>query len=167
LSESFLRRAVVMVFGFVLAAGAGAALLPIAALIDPAIRELSFEAALGFLFDLFQQGEGAIDPGVDLVSFADLFRTLVVAVCVAPLAAVALLGEIAGQRSWLWHAAGCGFLAAAAPWIARVAHHSPRAHAASPLELRIAALLFLVGVATGTVYWLIAARRPRASAPPP
>ena len=155
-----------MLFGFVLAAGAGAALLPIAALVDPAVRALSVDAVLSFLFDMFEDA-GNDAAGVDLLGFADLYRTLVIAICVAPLAAVALLGEIAGQRSWLWHAAGCGFLAAAAPWIARVAHASPRSHAASAMELRIAALLFLVGVATGTVYWLVAARRPSASAPPP
>jgi len=155
-----------MLFGFVLAAGVGAALLPIAALVDPAVRALSLDAALNFLFDLFEDA-GNETAGVDLLGFADLFRTLVLAVCVTPLAVVALLGEIAGQRSWLWHAAGCGFLAAAAPWIARAAHASPRAHAASSMELRIAALLFLVGVATGTVYWLVAARRPAAAAPRP
>lgn len=156
-----MRRSVTMAFGFLLAAGAGAAFLPIAALLDPAVREVGAEAVLTGVFALVEGAEWGVDPTSGLVAFADLFFAATVAVCVAPLAVVALTGEAAGQRGWLWHAAGCGVLAAAAPWIARVAQASPRAHAATPLELRVAALFFLTGVLSGTIYWLIAARGAR------
>lgn len=159
MTERLLRRSVTMAFGFLVAAGAGAAFLPVAALTDPALREVGAEAALGGVFAFVASARSGIDPTSGLVAFVEFFWAATIAVCVAPLAIVALIGEVAGQRGWLLHAAGCGFLAAAAPWIARVASASTRAYAATPLELRIAALFFLVGVLTGTVYWLIAARR--------
>jgi hypothetical protein len=152
-----LRRAVTLVFGFLLATGVGAIFLPLAAILDPAVREIG----AGAVFALARNAGRGIDPALGFIALADWLWAAVIAVCVAPLAFVAVVGEAAGQRGWLWHAAGCGFLAAAAPWIARAAHGSPRAQDATPLELRIAALFFLTGVLTGTVYWLIAGRRAR------
>ncbi|HMK88045.1 MAG TPA: hypothetical protein VK446_00215 [Methylocystis sp.] len=159
--ERLLRRGVAMAFGFVLAAGAGAALLPILTLLDPVLRDVGVEAAISAAFAFFDDVGDPEAAAAGFHAFADLLWAATLAVCVAPLALVALIGLAAHQRGWLWHAGGCGFLAAAAPWIARAAHASPRAHAATALELRLAALFFLTGVVTGTVYWLIAARGAR------
>ena len=74
----------------------------------------------------------------------------------APLALAALIGEIAGARSWSWYVGVTGFLAAASPWIARATRGLAQAHRPSPLEMRIAALFFLTGALTGWIYWLIA-----------
>lgn len=161
--ETLLRRSATTLFGFLLATGAGAIFLPLAALLDPALREIGGKAAISGVFALVQNAERGVDPASGLEAVADLLWAATIAICVAPLAIVALIGEVAGQRGWLWHASGCGFVAAAGPWVARVAHASPRAHAATPLELRIAALFFLTGVLTGTVYWLIGVRRATAS----
>ncbi len=161
--ERFLRRSAAMIFGFLVAVGIGAALTPIAALADPILREFGLNAALAGMFSIFADGGAAADPAAGVETLAALLWATTIAVCVAPLAVVALVGEVAGQRGWLWHAAGCGFLAAAAPWIARATHHVASrghglAHDATALEMRVATIFFLVGVVSGTVYWAIAAR---------
>ncbi len=153
----FLRRMVVMSFGFIVAVSAGAVLLPLMALVDPQLRDGGLNAAVAFAFALVENPD-YLDHGYPLSDAFEFFQMTLIAVCVAPLAIVALIGEAAGQRSWIWHAAGCGVIAAAAPWIARMAYGSPRAHGATQLELRVAALFFLTGALTGWLYWLIAVR---------
>jgi hypothetical protein len=164
-----LRRLVVMSFGFVVAAGAGAVFLALASLFDPATREAGFEATMAGVFAIIDEAllEGA--PQDALSAFAFVMWAIVIATCVAPLAIAALIGEIAGARGWAWYAGVSAILAAASPWIARAARGLERAQSASALEGRIALLFFLTGTVTGTIYWLIAApsSRPRDRLPPP
>ena len=142
-----------MSFGFIVAASAGALLLPLAALFDPVIRQLGLDAAASALFAALDD-DG--DPAAGVAALGVVFWSILLAVCALPLAAAALIGEIAGARNWFWYVGVSGFLAAASPWIARATRGLAQAHRASPLELRIAALFFLTGAATGWIYWLIA-----------
>jgi hypothetical protein len=153
LIANFLRRIVVMSVGFVVAASAGALLLPIAALFDPIVREAGFNAAASGLFAALDD-EG--DPTAGVAALGFVFWSILIAVCAAPLAVAALVGEIAGTRKWVWYVGVSGFLAAASPWIARATRGLAGAHRASPLELRIATLFFFTGAMTGWIYWLIA-----------
>ena len=150
---NFLRRTVVMSFGFIIAASAGALFLPIAALFDPIVREVGFDAAASGLFTAL---DDAGDPTAGFAALGFVFWSILIAVCALPLAVAALIGEIAGARKWVWYVGVSGFLAAASPWIARATRGLADAHRASPLELRIATLFFLTGATTGWIYWLIA-----------
>jgi hypothetical protein len=155
-----MRRIVVMVFGFVLAVGAGAIFLIVSALLDPATREAGFAAATSGLFAFVEEDVGAGGWSVPLATFGFIIWSMIIATCVAPLAVAALIGELAGARSLLWYAGASATLAGASPWIARAAMGLDRARDASPLELRIALLFFLTGALAGTIYWLIAAPPP-------
>ena len=156
-----LRRILVMGFGFLLAASCGALFLPIAALFDPTVREAGFEAAIGGLFAMLDATGRGGDPAAGLEALGLVFWAILIAVCVAPLALAALMGEIAGARSWSWYVGASGFLAAASPWIARGARAQASLHAPSQTELRVLGLFFLTGALTGFLYWLVAVRGDR------
>ncbi len=152
-----LRRILVMCFGFLIAASAGALFLPLAALFDPLVRQVGLEAAVSGFFAILDQATREGDPASGVATLGAVFWTILIAVCVAPLAFAALLGEMAGIRSWTWYIGVSGFLAAASPWIARATQGLARRGHPSPLEIRIALLFFLTGATTGAIYWLIAA----------
>jgi hypothetical protein len=157
LIAKLLRRILVMCFGFLIAASAGALFLPLAALFDPLVRQVGLEAAASGFFAILDEGAREGDPASGIATLGAVFWAILVAVCAAPLAFAALVGEIAGIRSWAWYVGVSGFLAAASPWIARATQGLTRTAHASPLEVRIALLFFLTGATTGAIYWLIAA----------
>jgi len=159
--ERMLRRILVMGFGFVLAASCGALFLPIAALADQTVREAGFEAAIGSLFAMLDETARDGDPAAGLEALGLAFWAILVAVCAAPLAFAALVGEIAGARGWSWYAGASGFFAAASPWIARGARAQASARPPSQMELRILGLFFLAGALRGFIYWLVAVRGDR------
>ena len=153
----FFGRAFLFLFGLLLAIPAGLSALAIGIALDPAARELI--AALGvagfedFLFDVWDDGLSEGMPGSLFIRLWALSATLLI----LPPAIVALVGEIAGTRSFVWYGFGCGALTAALPWLSR---GSERLADGSVLgtEGRITALLFLVGAVAGLAYWLVAGR---------
>jgi hypothetical protein len=152
-----------MAAGFLVAASAGALFLSIAAFADPLVREAELDAIFGrFLTMLEPDGE----PLRRLAALGYVFRSILIFVCAAPLALAALIGEIAGVRAWIWFAGASGCLAAASPWIVRGGKTFAEARPPGVLELRVEALLFLTGALTGTIYWLIAARKERSASIP-
>jgi hypothetical protein len=151
-----LRRLVMVIFGFLVAVASGALFLPLAALFDAELREAGLAATLAGFFALVDASMMGDAPDVAVGTFFHILRAALIASCVAPLGVAALIGEVARVRAWVWYAGASGFLAAASPWIARVAMGSPRAGQMSPLEGRVALLFFLTGVVTGSISWLIA-----------
>jgi hypothetical protein len=149
-----LRRLLLVSVGFVVAAGAGMIFLPLAALTDATIRDAGLTAVFAALLD----AADGYDPEDALAAIGFVLWAMGVAVCAAPLAIVALVGEAAGARAYAWYAGGSAVLAAAAPWILRAARGSTRAGEMNAAEGRLALLFFLTGALTGTIYWLIAAR---------
>ncbi len=152
-----LRRIMVMGFGFLLAASCGALFLPIAALTNSTVREAGFEAVIGGLFVMLDTARDG-DPAAGFEAIGFVLWAILVAVCFAPLALTALVGEIAGARGWSWYVAATGFLAAASPWIARGARAQASARPPSQTEARVLGLFFLTGALTGFLYWLVAVR---------
>ncbi len=150
-----------MAFAFLVAVSAGALALPIAAVMDPVVREVGLNAVVSTLFATLDQSFHYGEPGLGFALLGEAFWAILVAVCAAPLALAALVGEIAGVRGVVWYAGASGVLAAASPWILRATHGLARSAKASPLEIRIALLFFLTGALTGAVYWLLAAPRER------
>lgn len=150
-----------MLVGFVVAAAAGMIFLPIAALFDPTTREAAAALSMAGFFAAFDAVlDGA--PEDAIAAFGFLLWAVSVAVCVAPLAIAALLGEITRVTAYTWYAGVSALLAAASPWIARAAYRLDRAEHMSAVEGRFALLFFLTGTLTGSVYWLIAVRGRRA-----
>ena len=96
-----LRRILVMGLGFVLAASCGALFLPIAALSDATVREAGFEAVIRGLFVMLDTARDG-DPAAGFEALGFVFWAILVAVCVAPLALAALVGDAAGPRPEPW-----------------------------------------------------------------
>lgn len=156
-----LRRIVVMIFGYLIAAGVGAMFLVISALFDPATRELGLASVMAGLFAAFDEALVDGDPAEAVSAIGFVIWAVVIATCAAPLAIAALVGEAAGARSLVWYSGVSGLLAGASPWIVRAAKGLERAQAMSEAEGRLALLFFLTGALTGAIYWLIAAPAPR------
>lgn len=146
-----------------IASGSGVFLLVIAALFDPATRETGLIVAMNGIFYIFDEALKSGDPSDTIAAFFEGARVIAIAVCVAPLAVAAAIGEAVVVRQPIWYAGVSGVLAGASPWIARAAMGLDKAHEATPIETRIALLFFLTGVFTGGLYWLIAAPKGPAS----
>ena len=152
-----LGRALLLVAGLVIAIPAGALALTIGIAHEPAARELI--GALGFA------SLGAILEGVPFDEAPEMVAgtlalglwTLAMSLVVLPPTLVALIGEIAGTRSFAWYGGAAGLLTAAIPWLVR---GSPTDTISPTLaaEGRLTALLFLTGAVAGLTYWLLAGR---------
>jgi hypothetical protein len=153
----FFGRAFLFLLGLVFAIPAGLLTLAVGVVIEPAARELL--AALGvagyeaLLSDLWQDGVPDYDVGGVVVGLWALSS----AVLVLPPALVALVGEVAGLRSFVWYGFAAGALTAALPWLSRDGGQWTES-AALGAEGRITTLLFLTGAAAGLTYWLVAGR---------
>jgi hypothetical protein len=95
---------------------------------------------------------GTVPGGVFLRLWA-----LSAALLILPPALVALIGEIAGTRSFVWYGLGCGALTAALPWVGRGSERFTEGNMLGA-EGRITALLFITGAVAGLTYWLVAGR---------
>jgi hypothetical protein len=155
---SWLRRLIGVIFAIGVAIGAGLLLLPLMAFVDPVTRSSGFalmELAVAAIVD------AEVVDGLDSTSLTELtgfMWTAVMTVCVAPLVAVALIGEVAKVRAFAWYSGATGIVAASAPWLIRVALRLPRAADYSSLELRFALIFFFTGLISGSVYWFLAGR---------
>ncbi len=152
-----MRRLIVMSFGFVIAAGAGAAFLFVSALFDPATHEAGLSSVMAGLFAMLDEALNEGDPADAVAALGFVIWAAIVATCAAPLAVAALVGEAAGARSIIWYSGVSGLLAGASPWIVRASKGLARADSISEAEGRLALLFFLTGALTGAIYWLIAA----------
>ena len=111
-----MSRAVLFCLGLVFAIPAGFMTLAVGTLIEPAARELVTELGLAgadaLLSDLWHGGPAAFDAAGVLVGLWALSAALLI----LPPAFVALVGEIAGFRSFaLVHGFGTGLFTAALP----------------------------------------------------
>jgi hypothetical protein len=153
----FLGRTVLFVVGLLLAIPAGLVTLGVGIAFEPAAQELI--AALGvagfreFLIDLGDWDRSDVVPGAVFIRLWALSATLLI----LPPALVALIGEVAGARSFVWYGLGCGALTAALPWLHRGSERLADSRMLGP-EGRITALLFLTGAVAGFTYWLVAGR---------
>lgn len=155
-----LRRLIAIIFGFVVAATAGSLFLAIGALIDPTARESGFQSARTWLYAMM--GEAMMKSGATEMAASVLgmvFWAILIATCIVPLIVAALVGELAGMRAWAWYAGASAAIAAALPWIA--ATWLAYMGQGNPMEGRVALFLFLTGMVTGSLYWIIAGREAR------
>ncbi len=157
-----LRWLLLIPFACLVAMGAGLFFLTAASVASPAVA-LLIGGGIERLFDIvFGLAESGIDPTPAAQAALALVARLGLAIVVAPVLLVAISSELFRLRSGLVQSGLTGLLAALLPLAMLRLARAP-----SPAELQIISGLFLVGAATGFVYWLIAGReaggeRPRA-----
>jgi hypothetical protein len=152
-----LGRVFLFCLGLFLAIPAGLLALAVGVVIEPAARELV--AALGIagvetlLSDLWEDSPAQFAMWEVFLGLWALSTTLLI----LPPALVALIGEIAGIRSFVWYGFATGGLTAVLPWLGRESERWAESGAFGA-EARITTLLFLTGAAAGLTYWLVAGR---------
>ncbi|HEX5867515.1 MAG TPA: hypothetical protein VFY72_07385 [Beijerinckiaceae bacterium] len=115
----FFGRAVLFCLGLIFAIPAGFMTLAVGTLVEPAAREIVTELGLAgadaVLSELGHGGPAAFDAAGLLAGMWALSAALLF----LPPAFVALVGEIAGFRSFAWYGFGTGLFTAALPWLGR------------------------------------------------
>lgn len=150
-----LGRAVLFVVGLILAIPAGAIVLAIGAISEPALRDLVGVVSLRAFLELADAAMHGVPPDLAAMGLASALWAVSMALVVGPPTLTALIGEVLGLRSFAWYGGFSGVVAAAVPWLARGATVRPEAALG---EGRITALLFVAGAVAGLTYWAIAGR---------
>jgi hypothetical protein len=148
-----LRWLLLIPFALLVAMGAGLFAMMVASVTSPSIALLvggGFARLMDMLFGLAESG---VDPGPAAEAAVTLLGQLGLAIIVAPVVLVAIGSELFRLRSGLIQSGLTGLLAALLPLAMLGLMRTP-----SGDELQVIAGLFLVGAATGFVYWLIAGR---------
>lgn len=148
-----LRWLLLIPFACLVAMGAGVFFLGMASFASPAVAMLiggGIERLIDILFGLAERG---IDPAPAAQAAFALIGKLGLAIIVAPVVLVAAGSELFRLRSGLLQSGFTGLLAALLPLAMLRLSRAP-----STAEVQIISGLFLVGAATGFVYWLIAGR---------
>jgi threonine/homoserine efflux transporter RhtA len=116
------------------------------------------------LWSLVDAVFAADDPGPIVEDAFLAVGRIVFTLLVFPPLMIAIISEVLGMRSLLWHALATGILTAAVPFILRGS-----ARIASPAELHVSIVLGLTGAVAGLVYWAIIGgrepKRPESSGP--
>lgn len=156
-----LRWLLLIPFALLVAMGSGMFALLIASVVSPDIALLIGGGFERLLTALFAQAESGFDPGPTAEAAFTLLGRLGFAIMVAPAVLVAIGSELFRIRSGLIQSVLTGMLAALLPLAMLRLSRAPTAS-----ETQIIAALFLVGAATGFVYWLIAGRGAGGERPP-
>ncbi|MCO5090548.1 hypothetical protein [Bosea sp. (in: a-proteobacteria)] len=148
-----LRWLVLIPFACLVAMGAGLFALAMASVASPALA-LMIGGGIERLVDiLLGFAESGMDPAPAAQAAFALVARLGRAIIVAPVVLVAIGSELFRLRGGLVQSGMTGFLAALLPLAMLRLSRAP-----SAAEIQIVSGLFLVGAATGFVYWLIAGR---------
>jgi len=148
-----LRWLLLIPFALLIAIGAGLVALLAAGIASPDLGRLiggGFERLVTALFD---QAERGFDPGPAAQAAFSLLGRLGFAILVLPVVLVAVASELFRLRSGLIQSGLTGVLSALLPLAMLGLARTPTA-----AEMQVISALFLVGAATGFVYWLIAGR---------
>ena len=152
-----------ILFALAVAIAIAIVVLPIALFSDPVLRQTGSALAADGIEALVAL---MIDPEIIARLAGGIFAlvwVVVVAICVAPVTIIAVIGEAAGIRTILWHGLATALLAGAMPWILRAANSNnkpapERDALAQHAEFRLALIFALTGLAGGVIYWLMAGR---------
>lgn len=148
-----LRWVLLIPFACLVAMGAALFFLAMASVASPAVAMLiggGIERLVDLLFGLAESG---VDPAPAAQAAFNVIGQLGLAIVVVPVVLVAIGSELFRLRSGLLQSGFTGLLAALLPLAMLRLSRAP-----SPAEIQIISGLFLVGAATGFVYWLIAGR---------
>lgn len=157
-----LRWLIVIPFALLLAMGAAMFAVMIASVVSPELAQLvggGMQAFFSAIFDEFAYGD---DPTVRANSALALAGRLALAIIVIPVVLVAISSELFGLRSAIAQITATGALTAFLPLAMLRLGRAPTA-----TEGKVIAALFLIGAASGLMYWLIAGRKAGGVKPPP
>ncbi|WP_201834362.1 hypothetical protein [Microvirga zambiensis] len=159
-----IRWLLLIPFALIIAIGVSGTFFLIASIVDPVMATLTGDTLFVGFWSLIDAIFAADDP-TPIVEDAFLaVGRILFTLLIFPLLLIALVSEVLGMRSLLWHALATGVLTAAVPWILRGA-----ARVGTPAELHVTLVLGLTGAVAGLVYWAIAGgrepRRPEPHAP--
>jgi hypothetical protein len=146
-----IRWLLLIPFALLIAIGASSFFLMMASIVDPVMASLTGDTLFVGFWSFVDAVFTSDDPG-PIVSDAFLaVGRIVFTLLVFPPLLVAIVSEVLGMRSLVWHAGATAVLTAAVPWILRGA-----ARVGSPLELHVSLVLGLTGAVAGLIYWMIA-----------
>jgi hypothetical protein len=154
-----MRRLIVVIIALAVAITAGLLFLSVAGLAVPATRELAADAGIGAFLSMMASIFGPDGPNPMVAVAVGGFVALLAALLLLPPVLVALVGEVAGLRSYVWYAGGAGVLTMAIAWMGQ-----PAGERLDAADGKIMLLLFLTGAVSGLVYWAIAGRSTGAGA---
>jgi hypothetical protein len=157
-----LRWLLLIPFALLFAIGAGMLALLVATAASPDLALLlggGFERLMAAIFD---QAASGFDPGPTAEAAFSLLGRLGFAILVAPVLLIAIGSELFRLKSGLIQSGLTGLLAALLPLAMLRLTRAPTAG-----EMQVIAALFLVGAASGFVYWLIAGRGAGGESKPP
>jgi hypothetical protein len=138
-------------FALLIAIATGSFFLMVACVLDPLLAGFTGDALAVAWWTLTDRLLGGEDPAPFVADAVLGAGRLAASLLVVPPVLVALVSEVIGARSLLWHAGATGLLTGAMPFILRGGGRG-----ATPEEIHIAAVLALTGAVAGLVYWLIA-----------
>jgi hypothetical protein len=148
-----LRWLLLIPFALLVAMGAGLFAMLVASVVSPEIALLIGGGFQRLMEALFGLAESDIDPTPVAQAAFSLLGRLGMAIIVAPVVLVAVFSELFRLRSGLIQSGLTGLLATVMPLAMLGLSRTP-----SEAEMRVIGALFLIGAATGFVYWLIAGR---------
>lgn len=152
-----MRRAFVVVSGLLLAFLA--ALLLLCLLVFFETSRLPAETVLAWMrvVVLMLVENGTTATAHSLLAGLTLVWGATLALCLAPVAVVAALGEATRLRSVIWYSGATGGSTALVPTLVR-AFAEPSTSGSAGSDERVDLLLFLTGLGGGLVYWIVAGR---------
>lgn len=151
-------RLILTIVGLACASAAALIFLPVALFLDPMIQSAVSQAPSEHWIALLESLFSDDDPQEAVTTLMQLLWTIGMLVCVVPVTVTALIGGVAGSRSFILYAGLTGILAAAMPWLLRASRFASRGGEMSAAEGRLTLVLFLTGGVAGAIYWAIAAR---------
>ena len=156
-----IRWLLLIPFALLIAVGASGTFLLIASIVDPLMSTLTGDTLVVGLWSLVDAVFSVEDPGPLVEDTLLAVGRVMFTLLIFPPLLVAVISEVLGMRSLLWHMLATGVLTAAVPWILRGA-----ARIGSPEELHVSLVLGLTGAVAGLVYWvIIGGREPRRANP--
>ena len=148
-----IRWLLLIPFALLIAIGMSSVFFLIASMVDPLMATLTGETLFVGFWNLVDAVFSSDDPAPIVADAMLTVGRIMFTLLVLPPLAIALISEVLGMRSLLWHALATGVLTAAVPWILRGA-----ARVQSSEELHVSAILGLTGAVAGFIYWAIAGR---------
>jgi hypothetical protein len=157
----WIGRLFLVAFGLLLALGASGLFFLAASVLDPVMASLSGETLFAGFWSLLDAIFAVDDPAFVMEGAIVGLGQLAFTLFVVPLVFIALVSEVVGARSLVWHAGATGLLTAAIPWLLR-----GNPEIASSAELHVSAILGTTGAVAGLVYWAVAGRSAGGEQPP-
>jgi hypothetical protein len=156
-----IRWLILIPFALLIAISASGTFFLIASMVDPVMALLTGDTLLVGFWSLIDAVFSADDPGAIVEDAFLAVGRIMFTLLIFPPLLIAVISEVLGMRSLLWHTLATAVLTAAVPWILR-----GNARIATPAELHVSLVLGLTGAVAGFIYWaIVGGREPRRASP--